>query len=105
MKITEAILKVKKQRKTEKGTVIMDCIFLSKKKDGSYYNPMWISLYLGDKTTWTRADYTDQYVKVAGDFTHSDWEKGGKSGKNFTVFVETLEKYEFSSKKEASDNY
>lgn len=105
MKITEAILKVKKQRKTEKGTVIMDCMLSSKKKDGSYYNPMWISLYLGDKTNWTKADYTDQYVKVSGDFTHSDWEKGGKSGKNFTVFVDTLEKYEFSSKKEASDNY
>lgn len=104
MKITEAILKVKKQRKTENGTVIMDCMLSSKKKDGSYYNPMWISLYLGDKTTWTKADYTDQYVKVAGDFTHSDWEKGGKSCKNFTVFVDTLEKYEFS-KKEASDNY
>lgn len=104
MKITEAILKVKKQRKTEKGTVIMDCMLSSKKKDGSYYNPMWISLYLGDKTSWTKADYTDQYVKVSGDFTHSDWEKGGKSGKNFTVFVDTLEKYEFS-KKEASDNY
>lgn len=105
MKITEAILKVKKQRKTEKGTVIMYCMLISKKKDGSYYNPMWISLYLGDKTTWTKADYTDQYVKVSGDFTHSDWEKGGKSGKNFTVFVEKLEKYEFSSKKEATDNY
>lgn len=104
MKITEAILKVKKQRKTEKGTVIMDCMLSSKKKDGSYYNPMWISLYLGDKTTWTKADYTDQYVKVSGNFTHSDWEKGGKSGKNFTVFVDTLEKYEFS-KKEESDNY
>lgn len=104
MKITEAILKVNKQRKTEKGTVIMDCMLSSKKKDGSYYNPMWISLYLGDKTNWTKADYTDQYVKVSGDFTHSDWKKGGKFGKNFTVFVDTLEKYEFS-KKEASDNY
>ena len=96
MKITEAILKVKKQKKTEKGTVIMDAMLSSKKKDGSYYNPMWLSLYLGEKSEWIKADYRDQYVKVSGDFTHSDWEKGGKSGKNFTVFVEKLEKYEFS---------
>lgn len=96
MKITDAILKVKKQKKTEKGTVIMDAMLSSKKKDGSYYDPMWISLYVGEKTEWVKADYRDQYVKVSGDFTHSDWEKGGKSGKNFTVFVEKLEKYEFS---------
>lgn len=99
MKITDAILKVKKQRKTDKGTVIMDAMLSSKKKDGTYYNPMWISLYLTDKADWTRADYSDQYVKVSGDFTHSDWEKGGKSGKNFTVFVDKLERYEFGKKK------
>ena len=96
MKITEAILKVKKQRKTDKGTVIMDAMLSSKKKDGGYYAPMWLSLYLGEKTEWVRADYRDQYVMVSGSFTHSDWEKGGKSGKNFTVFVDKLEKYEFS---------
>lgn len=106
MKITEAILKVKKQRKTDKGTVIMDAMLSSKKKDGSYYNPMWISLYLTDKASWTRADYSDQYVKVSGTFTHSDWEKGGKSGKNFTIFVDKLEKYEFTkSGGEQGENY
>ncbi len=64
---------------------------------------MWISLYVGDKTDWVRADYLDQYVKVSGDFTHSDWEKGGKSGKNFTVFVDKLEKYEFKKAEGADD--
>lgn len=104
MKITEAIVKVKKQKlKKETGTVIMDAMLSSKKKDGSYYDPMWLSLYIGDKTDWVRADYRDQYVKVSGDFTHSDWEKGGKSGKNFTVFVEKLEKYEFSKSGSKSD--
>lgn len=103
MKIAEAIVKVKKQRKTEKGTVIMDAMLSSKKKDGSYYDPMWLSLYVGEKTDWVRADYRDQYVKVSGTFTHSDWEKGGKSGKNFTVFVEKLEKYEFSKSGSKAD--
>ena len=98
MKITEAILKVKKQRKAEKGTVIMDAMLSSKKKDGGYYVPMWLSLYLGEKTDWVKADYREQYVKVSGNFTHSDWEKNGKSGKNFTVFVDKLEKYEFEKK-------
>lgn len=102
MKITEAILKVKKQRKTDKGTVIMDAMLSSKKKDGSYYAPMWISLYLTEKTEWVRADYTDCYVKVSGAFTHSDWEKGGKSGKNFTIFADKVEKYEFSKHDESS---
>lgn len=98
MKITEAILKVKRQKKNEKGMVIMDAMLSSKKKDGGYYNPMWLSLYLGDKTEWVKADYREQYVKVSGTFTHSDWEKNGKSGKNFTVFVDKLEKYEFEKK-------
>ena len=96
MKVTDAVLKVKKQKKTDKGTVIMDAMLSSKKKDGSYYSPMWFSLYLGEKTEWVKADYREGYVKVSGSFTHSDWEKGGKSGKNFTIFVDKLEKYEFS---------
>lgn len=104
MKITEAILKVKKQRKTDKGTVIMDAMLSSKKKDGSYYNPMWISLYLTEKTDWVKADYTDNYIKASGTFTHSDWEKGGKSGKNFTIFADKVEKYEFSKKDESSED-
>ena len=102
MKITEAILKVKKQRKTDKGTVIMDAMLSCKKKDGSYYAPMWISLYLTEKTEWVKADYTGSYIKASGSFTHSDWEKGGKSGKNFTIFADKVEKYEFNDKKEGS---
>lgn len=98
MKITEAILKVKRQKKNDRGMVIMDAMLSSKKKGGGYYNPMWLSLYLGDKTKWVKADYREQYVKVSGAFTHSDWEKNGKSGKNFTIFVDKLEKYEFEKK-------
>ena len=76
MKITDAIMKVKRQKKTKKGTVIMDAMLSSKKKDGGYYAPMWFSLYLGEETEWVRADYRDLYVMVSGNFTHSDWEKG-----------------------------
>lgn len=104
MKVTDAILKVKRQKKTDKGTVIMDAMLSSKKKDGSYYSPMWISLYLGEKSEWVRADYRDEYVMVSGNFAHSDWEKNGKSGKNFTVFVDKLEKYEFK-KDDGSDDF
>lgn len=104
MKITDAILKVKRQKKTDKGMVIMDAMLSSKKKDGGYYAPMWLSLYLGKDSEWVRADYRDQYVKVSGNFTHSDWEKGGKSGKNFTIFVDKLEKYEYK-KAEGSDDF
>lgn len=104
MKITEAVLKVKRQKKTDKGTVIMDAMLSSKKKDGSYYNPMWISLYLGDKSEWVKADYTDTYVKVSGTFNHSDWSHNGKDGKNFCIFVDKLDKHSFSTDNAGAPN-
>ena len=88
-------MKIKRQEKTAKGNILIKALLSGKKKeDGSYDSPMWVDVVIissGDKKTeWEPADLTDKWMTVEGNFTHSDWEAKGKSGKNFTIFASKI---------------
>lgn len=92
-------VKVKSQKKTEKGNVIMNAMLTSKNDKGGWYDPVWLSIVVNAKTDWVKADYEGTYVLVSGRFTHSDYE--GKNGKkkDFTIFADSVKKYENHEKK------
>ena len=99
------LLKVKDQKKVEEtGNVRMNCLMNGQKKqDGSYCDGMWITVIIartGDKATkWDKpADYTGKYIEVSGNFTHGDWEKDGKKGKNFTIFASEVKEHIFEER-------
>lgn len=101
--IKDWYVKVKSQKKTEKGTVIMNAMLTSKNGKDGWYDPMWLSIMVTDKTEWVKADYEGTYVLVSGRFTHSDYK--GKDGKkkDFTIFADSLKKYEKSEKSEKTE--
>ncbi len=94
------LLKVKEQKKLDSGNVSMNCILNgTKDKDGNYPTCMWIRVILTEETEWKeRCDETGNYIEVDGKFSHSDWKKDGKSGKNFTIFASSVRKHVFEEK-------
>lgn len=98
-KIVGWVVKVKEQKRCKGGKVLMRAILTSKDREGNYYDPMWLSIFVGEKTTWKKADYIDEYVSISGDFFHSDSEWKGKKYKDYSIWAESIEKFEFEKKK------
>lgn len=106
------VLKVKEQKKLESGNVSMNAMFSGRKKDdGSYDSAMWITVLINRSkdsqkaTIWASpADYTGKYIEVDGNFSHSDWTKENKSGKNFTIFAKEVREHIFEDKGKGNGN-
>lgn len=100
------VLKVKEQKRLESGNVSMNTMLTGRKRDdGSYDSAMWIVVIINRSddpkkaTKWaTPADYTGKYIEVDGNFSHSDWAKEGKGGKNFTIFANEVREHIFEDK-------
>jgi len=104
------VLKVRDQKKLDSGNIRMNCQMNgSKHDDGTYDTAMFITVILTDKTEWAeRCDETGNYIDVSGNFTHGDWKKDDKTGKNFTIFASKVSKHKFDDEKKPnnkSNNY
>ena len=113
------ILKVREQKKIEnngKVKVSMNTLLTGRKHDdGTYDSGMFINVVIvrpnadgsnpDNLTKWDKPDdYTGKYISVDGNFAHSDWEKDGKKGKNFTIWASEVREYTFDDNNGGGNN-